>query len=327
MELVLSTYGTMLNRDNEGFIVTQNGQRQRIPADDLTLIQISKAASITSDAVLLAIEKEIEVVFVDKAGKPQGRIWSPKYGSVSNIRKGQLRFSQSGEAFLWIRDVLAKKINNQQALILTMQAGNTTTDQTESALNKLNNYKQKVLSLKAERVSDVAASLRGYEGMASKIYFSALNSFLPEHLRFQERSQHPALDPVNAFLNYGYGLLYSKIEGALIKAGIDPYIGILHRDEYNRPVLVYDVIELYRIWIDYVVWTLACQDIITDDCYSIKNNQSYWLEPFGRRVLIQSVNDYLDELIVENSLSRTRATHINLYAQNLAQKFKQYKQL
>lgn len=327
MELVLSTYGTMLNRDNEGFVVTQNGQRQRIPADDLTLIQISKAASITSDAVLLAIEKEIEVVFVDKAGKPQGRIWSPKYGSVSNIRKGQLRFSQSGEAFLWIRDVLAKKINNQQALILTMQTGNTSTDQTESALNKLNNYKQKVLSLKAERVSDVAASLRGYEGMASKIYFSALNLFLPEHLRFQERSQHPALDPVNAFLNYGYGLLYSKIEGALIKAGIDPYIGILHRDEYNRPVLVYDVIELYRIWIDYVVWTLACQDIITDDCYSVKNNQSYWLEPFGRRVLIQSVNDYLDELIVENSLSRTRATHINLYAQNLAQKFKQYKQL
>ena len=327
MELVLSTYGTMLNRDNEGFVVTQNGPRQRIPADDLTLIQISKAASITSDAVLLAIEKEIEVVFVDKAGKPQGRIWSPKYGSVSNIRKGQLRFSQSGEAFLWIRDVLAKKINNQQALILTMQTGNTSTDQTESALNKLNNYKQKVLSLKAERVSDVAASLRGYEGMASKIYFSALNLFLPEHLRFQERSQHPALDPVNAFLNYGYGLLYSKIEGALIKAGIDPYIGILHRDEYNRPVLVYDVIELYRIWIDYVVWTLACQDIITDDCYSVKNNQSYWLEPFGRRVLIQSVNDYLDELIVENSLSRTRATHINLYAQNLAQKFKQYKQL
>ena len=78
-----------------------------------------------------------------------------------------------------------------------------------------------------------------------------LNYYIPAEMRFEARSQHPAKDIVNAMLNYGYGLLYNKIEGSLIKVGIDPYVGILHRDDYNRPVLAYDVIELYRVWVDY----------------------------------------------------------------------------
>lgn len=132
------------------------------------------------------------------------------------------------------------------------------------------------------------------------------------------------MDVANAMLNYGYGLLYGRIEGALIKAGIDPYVGVMHRDDYNRPVLVYDVIELYRVWIDYVVFSLLCQNVITEEHYSVRGDGSYWLEPLGRRVLIQSVNDYLEEVIEEKGLQRSRVTQIVLYAQNLAQKFKKY---
>ena len=143
-------------------------------------------------------------------------------------------------------------------------------------------------------------------------------------MRFKERSQHPAMDVTNAFLNYGYGILYGRIEGALIKAGIDPYVGVMHRDDYNRPVLVYDVIELYRIWVDYVVYTLLAQNVVTDEFYSVREDNSYWLEPLGRRVLIQSLNDYLDEIINVNGTQRSRLTQISIYAQSLAQTFKKY---
>lgn len=164
--------------------------------------------------------------------------------------------------------------------------------------------------------------LRGWEGQASRIYFSTINIYLPEKLRFETREQHPAFDVTNAFLNYGYGMLYGRIEGALIKAGIDPYIGVLHRDDYNRPVLVYDVIEIYRIWVDYVVYTLLAQDIVTDEFYSVRGDGSYWLESLGRRILIQTLNDYLDEVISEDGVQRSRRTTVSLYIQSLAQKFK-----
>jgi CRISP-associated protein Cas1 len=132
------------------------------------------------------------------------------------------------------------------------------------------------------------------------------------------------MDVANAMLNYGYGLLYGKIEGALIKAGIDPYVGVMHRDDYNRPVLVYDVIEVFRVWVDYVVFSLLCQNVISEEHYSVKEDGSYWLEPLGRRMLIQSLNDYLDEVVDDNGSPRSRLTKITLYAQNLAQRFKKY---
>jgi Uncharacterized protein predicted to be involved in DNA repair len=125
-------------------------------------------------------------------------------------------------------------------------------------------------------------------------------------------------------LNYAYGILYGKIEGALIKAGVDPYVGVFHRDDYNRPVLVFDVIELYRIWADYVVFSLAMQQVVTDDFYSVKSDGSYWLENLGRRIVIQSMNDYLEEVVMMGGMERSRQVHIDLYAQNLAQKFKRY---
>jgi len=325
MELILNTFGTSLNRDNEGFVVTHKDGKQRIPAEGITSIQISRGAQITSDAVLLAIEREIEVLFTDKSGNPIGRIWSPKYGSISTIRKGQLNFSFSHDAVVWIKEIILKKIENQQALILMMQPEQQIEQwQVDKAINRLEDYRNKITGLDGDIVSDIAATLRGWEGVSSRIYFEMLNLYIPEHLRFEQRSQHPALDPVNALLNYGYGLLYGKIEGALIKAGIDPYVGIMHRDNYNRPVLVYDVIEIFRIWIDYVVYSLVIQDVITDEYYSIKPDGSYWLEPLGRRVLIQSVNDYLEEVVDVKGVARSRGTQITLYAQRLAQIFKKH---
>lgn len=323
MELIINTFGTSLNRDNEGFVITTSEGRQRVPAEGITSIQISKGAQITSDAVMLAVEREIEVTFMDRSGNVIGRIWSPKYGSVSTIRKGQLNFSLSHEAIVWIKEVIRQKIENQQALLLAMNAPDEPTiNRVQTAIRRLEDYRTKIASVDGEVISDIASSLRGWEGLASKIYFETLNLFLPEQYRFEKRSQHPAMDVVNAFLNYGYGVLYGKIEGTLIKTGIDPYIGVLHRDDYNRPVLVYDVIELYRIWVDYVVYSLVIQNAVTDEYYSVQSDGSYWLEPLGRRVLIQSLNDYLEETVEVKGLVRSRQHQIFLYAQNLAQQFK-----
>ena len=325
MELILNTFGLSLNRDNEAFVITSKDGRQRIPVDDIKSIQISRGAQITSDAVMLAVEHEIDVMFMDRAGKPVGRIWSPRYGSISTIRKGQLNFTASHAALEWIKEVIMQKMENQQALMLLLQPREPEHERVlKRSMERIEAYRDKVSRLEGDVVSDVAPTLRGWEGQASRIYFSTIVKYLPVEYQFEQRSQHPALDVANALLNYGYGILYGKIESSLIRAGIDPYIGILHRDEYNRPVLVYDVIELYRIWVDYVAFTLLAQNAISEECYSVRDDGSYWLEPLGRRILIQSFNDYLDETISKAGVVRSRLTHLNLYIQNLAQKLKRF---
>lgn len=325
MEIVLNTFGVSLNRDNEAFVITSKDGRQRIPVDDIKSIQISRGAQITSDAVILAVEHEIDVMFMDRSGKPVGRVWSPRYGSVSTIRKGQLNFTSSHAALEWIKEVIRQKMENQQALMLLLQPQDSVHERIlKKNMERIEAYRNKVSQLDGNVVSDVAPTLRGWEGQASRIYFSTVTRYLPEEYRFEQRTQHPAMDVTNAFLNYGYGILYGRIESALIKSGIDPYIGVLHRDDYNRPVLVYDVIELYRIWVDYVVFTLLAQNAISEDFFSVRDDGSYWLEPLGRRVLIQSFNDYLDETISKGGVVRSRLTHMNLYIQDLAQKLKRF---
>jgi CRISPR-associated protein Cas1 len=320
MELVLNTYGTTLAKENGQLIVRHKDGKQIIPIDKLKTISISKGAKISSDAALLAIENEIEILFVDNTGKPQGRLWSVKYGSVSTIRHKQLDFSLSKNAIRWIKNLIGKKIDNQIALLISVAPIDWEHQQVlEKTTRRLNDYKEKVKNIDAEIISDIAPSLRGWEGASSKHYFNTINLLLPEEYRFKKRSQNPATDIFNCLLNYGYGILYGKVEGALIKAGLDPYVGVMHREDYNRPVLVFDVIEQYRIWIDYVVIKIVQQKVINEDCYSIKSDGSYWLEGLGKRILIQSVNDFLEEVTLIKGVNRTRANHINLNATKLAQ--------
>lgn len=323
MQLVLNNYGISLSRENEAFVVKTNDGQKRVPVSGVSSILINKGAQITSDAIQLAIENEVEVVFLDKVGEPIGRVWSAKYGSISTIRKGQLQFSYSFKAVDWIKEMIQKKIENQQALLLMMVSYDMKYEtEVQATITQLETNISKIKKLTGNLVRDVENSLRGLEGLSSKVYFETMNLFLPEQYRFEQRTQHPAMDIVNALLNYAYGVLYSKVEGALIATGIDPYIGILHRDNYNRPVLVYDVIEQYRIWVDYVVYSLVMHNTISEDYYSVKDDGSYWLESLGRRVLIQALNDYLDEIVSIKGVSRSRLNHISLYAQDLAQTFK-----
>ena len=326
MELILNSYGAMLTKDTDNFVVVTTEGKQRIHPSTIKTIQISRGAQISSDAALLAIENEIDVLFIDGKGTPHGRIWSNKYGSISTIRKNQVNFTFSPAAVTWIKEVLRTKLENQQALLLSLNTDNEQQEKNiEKAIAKLEDYRTKISAASGEIVSEMAPTLRGWEGAASRLYFSTISEMIPAEYAFEKRSQNPATDVFNCLLNYGYGMLYGKVESALIKAGIDPYVGVFHRDDYNRPVLVFDVIEKYRVWVDFVVIALLKQKVIDEDTYSIKADGSYWLEAFGKRMLIQSLNDYMDEVITQKSKSRTRNTHLMEDAHAFAQYLLKFK--
>lgn len=319
MHVVLNSFGASIRKENGLFEVSTAEMKQLIHPKDVKTITVSKGARISSDAVLLAIEEEVDVLFVDGLGNPKGRVWSIKYGSVSDIRRKQLEFFYSDKAVAWVKAGIAEKINNQVALLLSLagEPQEKSSRLISSAVNGMQDYLQKVRSIEGESVSDIAPSLRGWEGAASRRYFQVLGKLMPEKFSFEKRSQHPATDYFNSMLNYGYGMLYGKVEGALIKAGIDPYIGIFHRDDYNRPALVFDIIEKYRVWIDYTVIHLALQEAVPADGFD-DGAQGMMLQGLGKRIVIQSVNDYLAEIINLNGTERSRGEHINRDARKLA---------
>ena len=155
-------------------------------------------------------------------------------------------------------------------------------------------FKQKIESAEANHIKKVADQIRAWEGNAGRAYFETLSFVLPRHYQFQGRSFRPAVDPFNAFLNYAYGMLYSKVEKSLILAGLDPFVGFLHRDDYNYKSLVYDFIEPYRVFAEKVVFTLFSSKKVRQDHYEeitggVKVNKE------GKVLLIEAFNYYFEE--------------------------------
>lgn len=328
MHLVISAYGSSVTRDNSLFRVSNAEGTQHFNPEDIRSITVSRGATISSDAVILAIEHGIDVIFVNALGEPLGRIWSVRYGSFSEIRQKQIEFLYSSHVVTWVKELISCKITNQMALLSGYLEGENTDrihNILRGAIRAMKDHLQKIQKAEGDSLHDLASSLRGWEGAAAKRYFAAVSELLPQAYRFEKRTTHPSLDPFNAALNYGYGMLYSKVEGALIKAGLDPYCGIYHRDQYNRPALVFDVIERFRIWIDFVIITLFRHETFTEDCFRYENHICL-LDGLGKRIVIQSINDYLDEIIRMDNMERSRAVHLNLYAQRLAKYFLHYDQ-
>lgn len=325
MNIILNSYGVTLQKENNLFVISSAEGKQSFPPDIVKTISINKGARITSDAILLAIQHQVDVLFINDMGEPEGRVWSVKYGSISTIRKAQLNFLYSTKCVDWVKKLIAEKIDRQVALLLALQPNieeNLKAHNVfKSAINSMEDYKSKIEKAEAEFVSEIAATLRGWEGAASRRYFQCLGLLMPEFYQFNSRDRMPAKDPFNALLNYAYGILYAKVEGVLIKAGIDPYVGIFHRDEYNRPALVFDVIEYYRAWMDYVVFQLCVAEAIPQEAFEkLSETEAIRLLPLAKRILIQSVNDYLDEIVtIDRPLSRQ--SHMEQDAYKLANLF------
>jgi CRISPR-associated protein Cas1 len=108
---------------------------------------------------------------------------------------------------------------------------------------------------------------------------------LPSAYTFSKRTRRPAEDFFNAALNYWYGMLYSVVEGGLFAAGLDPYLGILHADEYQKPTLCFDLIEAFRPWIDRLL-IQACLEKKLLKFHFTKNQYGYFLNKTGKAVLI-----------------------------------------
>jgi CRISP-associated protein Cas1 len=319
--LYINKRGSSLSVKGGRFRVRNTEMESYIPVHQVTSIFMHTATSITHDVISLAIQHDIEILFIDRKGFPVGRIWSHKFGSISTIRKNQLAFSKSVQSVQWIREILIEKTNNQLLVLELVSLISDYSIKYDDTQSKLLRSTDKLKNYTNEDRSETFTSFRGYEGSASSAYLRQLSLMLPIQYQFNKRSQRPAFDPFNCLLNYAYGMLYGICESALITVGLDPAIGIMHRDEYNRPVLVYDFIEIYRHWADYTVCHLCVQEVVAEDFFDI-DNQQFWLNNIGKRILIQTFNDYLAEIVQVEGLSRSRVQHLHLNAQKLATKMK-----
>ena len=118
-------------------------------------------------------------------------------------------------------------------------------------------------------------------------------------------------------INYLYGMLYAVVEQALFAAGLDPHLGILHTDEYDRPTLSFDLIEPFRPWIDRLIVEKILQKEIESSFFEPVEG-GIFLSDNGKRFLIPAFNGWMLGQVRWQSRQLTREAHIYHAAASLA---------
>lgn len=294
MQLVINSHGSFLKKNHNCFLVKNEDNVFEVSADKIESILITTSATITTDAIMFAVENNIDIVFLDHFGNPYGRVWHSKLGSTTLIRRRQLEVADQKKGFEMARGWIEIKMNNQIDFLKNLKKNRPEQRaELDEYIAKIEIMKFQLLELDG-KLEEKRGSIMGIEGMATRYYFDALSFIMPEKWKFEGRSRNPAMDGFNCLLNYGYGVLYSMVEKACIISGLDPYVGFMHTDNYNKKSLVFDLIEIYRIHVERTVVNLFSKRQVKEEHFdSIPKGLS--LNKEGKTLLIHALNENLDQ--------------------------------
>jgi CRISPR-associated protein Cas1 len=327
MQLILDSKGLKLLRKRGSFLVEPpegQGQARLISPKKLSSIAVTATVWISSDAVRLAIQQEVPILFFDRIGKAEARLWSPYFGSIATLRRQQVRFAESPLATAWIVQLYGLKAEGQvRNLRYLINRREGLAQPLGEAIEAIERQARNLKKFETKPLADVRPSLLGNEGSAARVYWQALASALPSEYQFQKRSRRPAEDLFNATLNYLYGMLYSVVEGGLFAAGLDPHLGLLHADEYRKPVLAFDLIEPFRPWVDRLL-TETCFLQLLESSYVTKNQYGLFLNQEGKAYVIPLFNDWLRSVRRYQGRDSTVRNHIYGLAARLAQRIRTF---
>lgn len=148
------------------------------------------------------------------------------------------------------------------------------------------------------RSSDTA-QLMGYEGQVAKLCFQRLQELMiPEQKSAfgSKRRQRGGKDRLNSLLNFGYYWLFTRISSLVRCHGLNPYLSFLHEPEQDYETLVYDLMELFRVFVDKTVLRLINRR-------QIQARDFYLHEQKGWQLCNQAIKLYSSEL--EAALNQT----------------------
>ena len=231
---------TEANKDHGRMVISKDKEKiQSVPFTELTQVVASRGAHLTNAILYEFMLRHIPVSFVDGRGHIVGQLDSSEY-QLQRLSAQQEYLRDPEHCLRLSREIVQQKIKAQKDLIQDYAYSLKSPDLRKNA-KMLDQYSQDCL--RAESIE----SLRGIEGNAAKTYFSCFSYILDQtEWPWNGRQQHPAHDPVNALLNYGYACLEREVRLAVIGNSLDCRLGFFHSNNGRKDSLIYDLMEPFR---------------------------------------------------------------------------------
>lgn len=232
-------------------------------SDDATLLDVPQShvgrvvcfgsVGVSAGARSWAMAGDVDVVFASRRGTYQGALLAANAPRRAERIRAQVAASGSQKAMNLARAIVAAKLR-KQIIVLQHFSRRAHADAVSESVSAMSN----ALLLLPD--CGTPAEAMGVEGAAAAAYFPALGGLMPDGLKFTHRTRQPPLDVANSALSFLYTVLLGECVSALVAAGLEPVLGVLHADDEGRPSLALDLIEEFRpLIVDQVVLEAARQ--------------------------------------------------------------------
>lgn len=298
--LFVTSEDIYLSLDNENIVVNRNGIIiKKLPLRIFEQILYFGYMGASPALLGACAQSGIAFCFYKPSGKFLARVAGNNNSNVL-LRKEQYKISDSEErSCLLARDFIVGKIYNSRSVLERAKRDHALVVNVE----KLAEISHELLRLArlAKNCNNLAV-LRGLEGEAASLYFSQFNELILQRktfFKFNGRIKRPPTDPVNALLSFAYTILANDCAAALEGAGLDPYVGFLHRDRPGRLSLALDLMEEFRsIVADRFVLTLVNNRVVHEKSFFMQENGSVLLTDDGRKAFFDAWQKRKQEVVM-----------------------------
>ncbi len=222
-----------------GYMVVRNCETSiRVHIGEISVLIIENTASSITTALLNELTKQkIKVIFCDEKQNPSSELVSC-YGchDCSMKFKAQLKWPEINKQTIWTAIVTQK---------IKMQAEN---------LDYFNLREADILYNYIDEIEFNDESNR--EGHAAKVYFNAM---------FGKKFSRSDECPVNAMLNYGYGIILSCFNREIVCSGYSTMLGLFHNNMFNNFNFGCDIMEPFRPIVDRTVKNINPKKFETEE--------------------------------------------------------------
>lgn len=324
--LIAEQFGSHIGKYQGRLKVTQGGKTlAQAPLLHLeTVIIAGGGVSISADAIRACTEQGIAIHFLSSTGTPYAALYSAGLTGTVLTRRAQLAAYNDQRALHLAAAFANGKIENQSNLLKYVAKYRKETDPplyTELRLlagETLDHTEEVTRWLRAGLndnlpIDQIRGQLLSAEGRAAQKYWQGIALVLPTELGWPGRQGRGARDPFNSALNYGYGILYSQVERAIVLAGLDPYGGFIHVDRPGKPSLVLDLVEEFRsAVVDRTMLGLVNKRV------KIEQDERGFLCDSTRRQLAEKVLDRLESSEKYEGKRHTLRAIIQMQARHIA---------
>lgn len=327
-DLIADEFGSFVGKYSGRLKITRKkevlAQAPLLHLESVTIA--SSGVSISADAIRACTERGIPIHFLSGTGNPYASLYSSGLTGTVLTRRAQLASYKDMRGVKLALAFAGGKIENQSRLLKYVAKYRKDTDaQVYQELHwlcgEVIDHMEEIcmldfIALRDDcTINDIRGQLLSIEGRAAQKYWRAYKLLLPQALEWPGRQGRGARDPFNSALNYGYGILYSQVERALVLAGLDPYGGFIHVDRPGKPSLVLDLIEEFRsVVVDRTVLGLVNKGFVIE-----QDTRGYLTEKTRRKLAerilgrLESGERYEKKRHALRSIMQMQARHIATY--------------